>query len=191
MPSPDLLASARDLRRRMTPPEAVLWERLRRHGLDGLHFRHQHSFGPYILDFACVDLLLGVELDGSVHLMTEAYDRDRDDFLKQHGWTIMRFPNDDDDDVETNLGGVLERISQQAARHSALKTELFFAEHKGKSNQEEFLRIWHREGGEPPRPGDELPEGWISETRQAPLPERGRGLGRGTKPAGGRGGWRS
>ncbi len=74
----------------------------------------------------------------------------------------MRFPNDD---IETNLDWVLERIAQEAERLSALKTESFFAERGRKGDLTEFLRILNREGGEPPRPGDELPEGWVSETR--------------------------
>jgi len=92
--------------------------------------------------------------------MTEAYDRDRDDFLEQHGWTIMRFPNDE---VEANLGGVLDRISQEASRLLALRTESFFAERKGKRDLVEFLQILKRSGGEAPRAGDELPAGWTSE----------------------------
>ena len=51
-----------------------------------------------------------------------------------------------------------------AEKLSVLRTAAFFAERKGKGNREEFLRILRREGGEPPRPGDELPEGWSPKT---------------------------
>jgi very-short-patch-repair endonuclease len=55
---------ARRLRREMTPPEVVLWERLRGRRLHDLHWRKQHPFGPYILDFFCSAAALCVEIDG-------------------------------------------------------------------------------------------------------------------------------
>lgn len=53
-----------------------------------------------------------------------------------------------------------------AEKLSSLKTEAFFTERKGKGNRDAFLRILHRVGGEPPRPGDELPEGWEPSPRE-------------------------
>ncbi len=45
-----------------------------------------------------------------------------------------------------------------AEKLSALQTEAYFAERRGRSSREEFLRILNREGGEDPREGDELPD---------------------------------
>ncbi|MGO9484458.1 MAG: toxin-antitoxin system HicB family antitoxin [Rhodomicrobium sp.] len=45
-----------------------------------------------------------------------------------------------------------------AEKLSAMQTEAFFAERRSRANRDEFLRILNREGGEPPREGDELPE---------------------------------
>ena len=41
---------------------------------------------------------------------------------------------------------------------AAMQTEAFFAERQATADTEAFLRILDREGGEPPREGDEIPE---------------------------------
>jgi adenine-specific DNA-methyltransferase len=59
--------AARQLRARQTQSEAVLWEALRDRRLDGLKFRRQQPFGPFVVDFYCVALRLVIEIDGAVH----------------------------------------------------------------------------------------------------------------------------
>ena len=50
-------------------------------------------------------------------------------------------------------------VMAAAEKLSALETEDFFAERKGKGDMELFRRVLTRPGGEPPRAGDEvLPE---------------------------------
>ena len=44
-----------------------------------------------------------------------------------------------------------------AEKVSVLNTVEFFAERKAKADRGAFRRVLDREGGEPPRPGDELP----------------------------------
>lgn len=44
-----------------------------------------------------------------------------------------------------------------AEKLAALQTEAFFADRKARSDNDAFLRILNRDGGEPPRLGDELP----------------------------------
>jgi very-short-patch-repair endonuclease len=41
---------ARDLRKRMSPTEIRLWRELRLRP-EGLKFRKQHPFGPFVFDF--------------------------------------------------------------------------------------------------------------------------------------------
>ena len=48
-----------------------------------------------------------------------------------------------------------------AEKLSALRTAEFFAERAKRADFEAFDRIMNREGGEPPRPGDELPEDYV------------------------------
>jgi hypothetical protein len=45
-----------------------------------------------------------------------------------------------------------------AEKIGALRTADYFASRKGKGDREAFRRFLTRDGGEPPRPGDELPE---------------------------------
>lgn len=55
------------LRQQMTPEEQVLWQHLRRNGLNGLHFRRQQVIDGYIVDFYCHSANLIIEVDGEVH----------------------------------------------------------------------------------------------------------------------------
>ena len=54
---------ARRLRRAMSVPEVLLWNRLRsRQGR--YKFRRRHPAGTYLLDFFCSDTLLALKVDG-------------------------------------------------------------------------------------------------------------------------------
>lgn len=46
-----------------------------------------------------------------------------------------------------------------AEKVAALRTASYFAERRGRADWEAFDRLMSRTDGEPPRPGDELPEG--------------------------------
>ena len=84
---------ARDLRRKMSPPEARLWQILRtRPG--GLKFRCQHPLGPYVLDFYCPRAKLCIEIDCDVHDMGDNPQRDekRDEWVNGRGVQILRIP---------------------------------------------------------------------------------------------------
>ncbi|WP_095086520.1 endonuclease domain-containing protein [Mesorhizobium sophorae] len=121
--------NAKSMRRVMTDAELKLWNELRAHRLMGLSFRRQVPIGPYIVDFACSDKKLIVEVDGSQHADAEHVERDaeRSTFLKGSGWTILRFWNDDvirDIDnvcqhivIEAGLAGA-EILASEPARES-------------------------------------------------------------------------
>lgn len=84
---------ARRLRRRMTPPEVLLWVRIRTRQPDVPAFRRQHPVGPYILDFYCAEARLCIEVDGYIH-GTEDHglrDRRRDAYLATQGIQVMRY----------------------------------------------------------------------------------------------------
>ncbi|WOE75101.1 endonuclease domain-containing protein [Alterisphingorhabdus coralli] len=82
---------ARKLRKTMTPPEIMLWQRLRTRPLN-LKFRRQHPVGPYVLDFYCAAARTAIEIDGAVHDMGDNAERDqrRDDYLAKKGITVLR-----------------------------------------------------------------------------------------------------
>ncbi|MER8580900.1 endonuclease domain-containing protein [Mesorhizobium sp. M1423] len=90
-------ANARSMRKVMTSAELKLWNELRAHRLMGLGFRRQFPIAGYIVDFACPDKKLVVEVDGSQHTEADAVARDeaRTVRLEQDGWTVLRFWNDD------------------------------------------------------------------------------------------------
>jgi type I restriction enzyme M protein len=48
-----LVERARELRKKQTPAEAVLWEVLRDRRFENLKFRRQHQAGDYLVDFFC------------------------------------------------------------------------------------------------------------------------------------------
>jgi very-short-patch-repair endonuclease len=101
------LKASRDLRRRATLTEKLLWEQLRHHRLDGKQYRRQHSIGPYIVDFVCPQDGLIIEIDGEIHEQQRENDAMRDDYLRSLGYTVLRFTNDQ---VLDNLEGVLSVI---------------------------------------------------------------------------------
>ncbi len=94
------------LRRAQTEAEHRLWQRLRNHQL-GVKFRRQHRIGGYIADFACIEVGLVVELDGSQHLEQTAPDARRTAEMEARGFRVLRFWNDD---VLSRTEAVLEVI---------------------------------------------------------------------------------
>jgi very-short-patch-repair endonuclease len=80
------------MRKVLTPAEP--WNELRAHRLMGLGFRRQFPIAGYIVDFACPEKKLVVEVDGSQHA-DAAGDETRTARLEQDGWTVLRFWNDD------------------------------------------------------------------------------------------------
>ena len=89
----DKTVRARELRRDMTPAERVLWNRLRRGQLNGLHFRRQQVIDGFIADFYCHALGLVVEVDGSVHDTQREADAERDQIFAARELTVLRLPN--------------------------------------------------------------------------------------------------
>ncbi|MDW6021227.1 endonuclease domain-containing protein [Mesorhizobium sp. BAC0120] len=101
--------NAKSMRRLMTDAELKLWNELRAHRLMGLGFRRQVPIAGYIVDFACPDKRIVVEVDGSQHgdAASAEYDEARTDRLKRDGWTILRFWNDD---ILRDIEGVCDHI---------------------------------------------------------------------------------
>ncbi|MBI4810284.1 MAG: endonuclease domain-containing protein [Ignavibacteriales bacterium] len=102
---------ARQLRKRSTISEKILWERLRRHQLDGLKFKRQNHIGRYIVDFFCSELNLIIELEGGIHEkeIQKEYDVVRFEELESRGFKILRIKNDEViDDIENVLKKILK-----------------------------------------------------------------------------------
>ncbi len=84
---------ARNLRKNMTDPEQQLWDALRKRQLDGYRFRRQMPLGRYITDFICLEARLVIELDGNHHHDQQGYDRERDNWMQQQNFQVLRFWN--------------------------------------------------------------------------------------------------
>ncbi len=111
--SKDVIATARRLRRELSPPEARLWTELRGRKLADLRFRRQHPVGPYVLDFYCVSARLAVEVDGRAHDEPDRIRQDqrRDAWLAEQGIRVLRVTARE---VKDNLDGVAALIQQKA-----------------------------------------------------------------------------
>lgn len=91
---PEQADQRRWLRRDLTPAEASLWRMLKNRHLENLKFRRQHSVGPYVLDFYCPQLRLGIELDGQSHEGQGYKDEQRSAYLWQKKKiTVLRYEN--------------------------------------------------------------------------------------------------
>ncbi len=106
---PELRRLRQELRNQATPAEHKLWYFLRGRNLLGFKFRRQHSIGRYILDFYCLELRLGIELDGGHHFAPEQMTKDaeRSAWLRHFRLKIIRVPNDE---VMNNIDGVVEYL---------------------------------------------------------------------------------
>jgi ATP-dependent helicase HrpA/adenine-specific DNA-methyltransferase len=86
---------ARQLRKKETWAEKLMWSWLRGRRFSGYKFRRQHPIGIYYLDFFCEEADLNVELDGSQHGFPDQrkHDTEREKFLKSRGIKTLRFWN--------------------------------------------------------------------------------------------------
>jgi very-short-patch-repair endonuclease len=96
------------LRRDSAPAERKLWRLLS---------RYRPAFtrlvvGHYIIDLACREAKLAVELDGSLHLDQQGYDEARTQHLEGIGWRVVRLWNSD---VIANPIGAAEFVLDRAA----------------------------------------------------------------------------
>jgi very-short-patch-repair endonuclease len=100
---PNIIDLCRELRRRETPAEKLLWNQLRNRKLFKHKFLRQHPicveypFGRnlyYIPDFYCHKAKLVIEADGPIHLLKKDYNKNRDEVLAALGLFIVRFEND-------------------------------------------------------------------------------------------------
>jgi very-short-patch-repair endonuclease len=103
----DKTTIARKLRKNLTEEEKKLWYHLRLRNL-GVKFRRQVPIGKYIVDFACLNRKLIIEIDGGQHLENKK-DSIRDDWLESKGFKVLRFWNNE---VFENIESVLEKIKE-------------------------------------------------------------------------------
>jgi very-short-patch-repair endonuclease len=119
----------------MSLPEVLLWRELRQRPR-GFKFRKQFPQAGFVLDFACLEARLAIEIDGEAHDRGDQpeFDEARDQRLTKSGFAVMRIPARE---VLANLEGVLTAIVERCRALGPLH---------------------HRPaaGGPPPRTGEDL-----------------------------------
>jgi very-short-patch-repair endonuclease len=117
----------------MTRAVTLLWRHLKANRMDGVGIRRQSPIGNYIADFVCFSSKLIIELDGESHDFEECQKRDesRDAFFAAEGFQVQRFTNDQ---VMTNLEGVVEAIRQAASAGARGSPPSLALPHKGGGN---------------------------------------------------------
>ncbi|HEX9024438.1 MAG TPA: endonuclease domain-containing protein [Geobacteraceae bacterium] len=109
----NLTEAAKELRKRMTDAESILWKRLKAKQLDGLKFRRQEQLGRFIVDFVCFEKGIIIEADGGQHAVEMEKDEERTQWLNSQGYTVLRFWNND---ILSNTDGVMEAIKSACSQ---------------------------------------------------------------------------
>jgi leucyl-tRNA synthetase len=136
-------------RKNLTEAEDKMWQLVRNRYIDNYKFRRQHPIAGFIPDFVCLERKLIIEIDGDYHNEEEQiiFDEARENWLKEFGFDIIRFTNEQ----------VLEDITNVKKAISERLQEL---KEKAESLHSQAPLPWRGEGGE------------VSST---PLPWRGGG----------------
>ncbi len=118
LPRP-VVADARRLRKKMTPPELLLWQRLRGKP-NGFKFRRQHPIGPFIVDFFCAQANLVVEIDGAVHdnEAAQSYDHKRQQDLESRGLRVARVSGADVMSGVDTVAAAILALAESPLHHS-------------------------------------------------------------------------
>ena len=108
---------ARQLRKKETWAERLLWSWLRGRRFNSYKFRRQHPVGAYFLDFYCAEALLNIELDGGHHGFPDQsrHDLERERALAARGIKTLRFWNSRlRRDAETVRTTIFEELQRRA-----------------------------------------------------------------------------
>jgi len=117
----NLQPNANRLRKEMTKAEACLWKFVLRAGkMKGYSFRRQRPVLNYIADFMCKELMLIIEVDGSIHELEDVRknDEQRQKVLEEAGFTVLRFTNHE---VLTNIQWVHSYLEEWIEKKNASK----------------------------------------------------------------------
>lgn len=102
---------ARQLRNESTLGEIILWSKvLRARKMLGCQFNRQFPIHRFIVDFICRKLKLIIEIDGYSHEFKYDKDIERDNYLKNLGYKILRFQ---EKQVRYDLDNVVEAIENE------------------------------------------------------------------------------
>jgi very-short-patch-repair endonuclease len=110
--NPKLKLLARELRKKSTLAEVLLWRCLRKGQRGGYDFHRQKPIDAYIVDFLAPELMLAIEIDGKSHKLKGQEDDERQKRLEALGIRFLRF---DDAMVKTHLNHIVQAIDNWIA----------------------------------------------------------------------------
>ena len=105
--NPAKIKLSKRFRSAMTKAEELLWQRLRRSQVEGVHFRRQQVLFGFIADFYSHSKRLVIEIDGKIHEIRKEQDKEREAIFTENGITVIRFKNEE---VETDIEKVIQKI---------------------------------------------------------------------------------
>jgi very-short-patch-repair endonuclease len=91
-------------------PEKLFIEYVELNCLDKKYsITREYSVFPYFIDFAFVNQMVAIEIDGSQHLLPERKESDnkKDTLLNNLGWFVVRVS---ENEIKTNINGVFNKI---------------------------------------------------------------------------------
>jgi len=91
-------------------PEKLFIEYVESNGLDKKYsIVREYSVFPYFIDFAFVNQMVAIEIDGSQHLLPERKKEDdkKDKLLNELGWLVIRVS---EKEIKTNIGETFNQI---------------------------------------------------------------------------------
>lgn len=92
-------------------PEKLFIKYVELNGLDKKYsIIREYSVFPYFIDFAFVNQMVAIEIDGSQHLLPERKERDdkKDNLLNELGWLVIRIS---EKEIKTNIKEVFNKIT--------------------------------------------------------------------------------
>jgi len=111
---------ARGLRKDSTKAEIKLWQDLlRAKTLRGYPFLPQRPVGKYIVDFMSKDLKLIIEVDGYSHNFKSDEDQNKDHYLNDLGFRVIRFSDEEVWNDFNNVIWTLEHFIDQFEESSS------------------------------------------------------------------------
>lgn len=91
-------------------PEKLFIEYIESNGLDKKYsIIREYSVFPYFIDFAFINQMVAIEIDGSQHLLPERKESDnkKDKLLNDLGWFVIRIS---ENEIKTNIKKVFNKI---------------------------------------------------------------------------------
>lgn len=94
----------RKQRKNPTKAEDFFWQKVRGKKINGYKILRQHPIQHaevrgykyhFFPDFYCAKVKLVIEIDGGIHKTQTEYDKEREDILKNMGYAIIRFTNEE------------------------------------------------------------------------------------------------